>query len=325
MIKTSKISSVVALCLSISLSTYIQAADLTASSGGPTVYFSDNSPVNTSGITLNKRPGDTWFNVYDQTNHWWLIHGLITQDSHLSMDIASNGDISLANGSVFIDKSANKVGIGTTLPADNVDIVDTTTTSSGGLLPITQGSAKVRMEAFNGSKWSMGANYFHGIEIIGSTVQRNSFQITDLNTSITPVVIKQGSSANLLYLNGNTMSTYGNLYVDDNITSAGNIKSSVSAANTVGDGLTTLMVLEATNTDTSKVSDTAFVLRNGRTGKQWNFRTTQDGKGFAATINGTGGTEFEIVNDTNDFHNTKLYIGGKLVFANGKIQAGVLP
>ena len=88
-------------------------------------------------------------------------------------------------------------------------------------------------------------------------------------------------------------------------------------SNPEGDGLTKLMVLETTNSDASKTSDAGFVLRNGRTGKQWNFRTTKDGSGFAATIDGTKGTEFEVVNDTNDKTNTKLYLGNGASCVNG--------
>ena len=312
---TRKLSITTALLLFTFFGVQGQAADLTASSASPKITFTDSDPVGTSTISVNKRTNDTWFNIYDDVGNW-LIHGLLTNDSDRSIDIAANGNINLANGSVFIERLTNAVGVGTTTPEEDIHVVNTSTTTVGVFpLTTTRGDATLKLDAYDNSSWSMGARYYK--TTLGSGIK--SFGITDNSTANTPFSIYQGASANSLNIYSSNVSIGTKLNVHDTISSTFN------GATTAGDGLTTVMTLEATNSDASKVSDTAFVLRNGRTGKQWNFRTTKDGDGFAATINGTGGTEFEIVNDTTDFHNTKLYIGGKLVFANGKIQAGVLP
>jgi len=89
-----------------------------------------------------------------------------------------------------------------------------------------------------------------------------------------------------------------------------------SGSNTAGDGLTILTLLSANNTVES--SDAGFALRNVRDGGQWNFRTTNGGSGFAATINGTGGTEFRVLNTTTSFTNTELYLGSGARSVNGQ-------
>jgi uncharacterized protein (DUF1499 family) len=87
--------------------------------------------------------------------------------------------------------------------------------------------------------------------------------------------------------------------------------------NPTGDGLMKVLVLTGTNTNLDKGSDAGFALTNGRTGKAWNFRTTDDGDGFAATINGTGGTEFRIVNASTRYTGANLYLGSGAKCENG--------
>jgi len=101
--------------------------------------------------------------------------------------------------------------------------------------------------------------------------------------------------------------------------SRGDIASTFSGSNTVGDGLTNLLVLSANNTEAGKVSDAGFTLRNDRGGKQWNFRTMNNGTAFAATIEGTGGTEFFVSNNVGNYTNAKMKIGGVTIFENGHL------
>ena len=239
-------------------------------------------------------------------------------DAKNSLIINSNGDINLADGSVWIDRSVNKVGIGTTTPRENIDIVDTTTF---GTILYTYGSAKVRTEAYNNSKWSMGADYYRGPEIGGVFYRHNSFKITDLNTSATPFKIWQGSDTGLLTLTSNTVSTNGNLYVDDDITSHGIINASWSGTNDERDGLKTMLTLKATNDSTTKGSSAGFSLVDGKANLQWDFRTSQDGTAFLATRNDTVGSELRVLNKTTgtDLAQTKVFFGGVKVFENGHL------
>lgn len=133
-----------------------------------------------------------------------------------------------------------------------------------------------------------------------------------------PLKVRHDALANTLVIGTNDDTNVTNGYVGigtDTPESQLNIK--WNGDNSAGDGLSALLVIDTTNTNANKTSDAGFILRNGRTGKQWNFRTTDDGEGFAATINGTGGTEFKLTNATNNIAGTNLYLGSGAKCVNG--------
>jgi hypothetical protein len=103
--------------------------------------------------------------------------------------------------------------------------------------------------------------------------------------------------------------------VDD----AGKITADFDGSNSDGDGLTTLMDLIADNEDTSKVSDVGLKLENFKAGFRWTFRTFEPTEGFSATKLGSGGTEFLIENDTDDFTNVSLTMGNGAVCTQGGV------
>ncbi|MDA3895396.1 MAG: hypothetical protein PF482_04515 [Desulfobacteraceae bacterium] len=104
------------------------AADLTASgSGGGNVIFDDTD--NTGSIDWIVDGSLTEFRIVDDvddsssgnnTTVFQILHSLNNENSFI---IDALGDISLADGSVFIDRSANRLGIGTTTPAQEIHIV----------------------------------------------------------------------------------------------------------------------------------------------------------------------------------------------------------
>ncbi len=307
---------------------------------GPQLYL--NTPDDTSTLDYEwSIESDTFSGMHS----WWLRSNIaedniisieLSEDSTAvnaidSLTVTSLGDIVLAAGSVFIDRSADNVGIGTVLPAQDLHIVSTAKRK----VKVSLGSAYaadayIKLDTAEGVEWTIGAQWSEYIPTIGKPSTIKKFVISDNDSSTIPFSIDTKASTDTLHLSSTSNVGIGTGTPSAKLDVRGTIKSNDvitttwSGSNTAGDGLTTLMVLEATNSEASETSDAGFVLRNGRTGKQWNFRTTKDGNGFAATINGTGGTEFEVVNDTNDFHNTKLYIGGVLVFANGKIQKNAI-
>jgi len=135
--------------------------------------------------------------------------------------------------------------------------------------------------------------------------------ITDKNQlAVGLALIESFSSDTELFVKGDIENTGG-------INSESNLSVNWSGSNTVGDGLTNLTLLTATNSETDKSSDAGFVLKNGRTGKQWNFRTTDSGDGFATTQQGTDVTEFKVINDTGVANGTKLYVGNGASCVNG--------
>jgi len=133
-----------------------------------------------------------------------------------------------------------------------------------------------------------------------------------------PLKVRHDAASNTLVIGTNDDTNVTNGYVGIGTDSPeAKLDVRYNGENTAGDGLTNLMVLEATNTNATLTSDTGFALKNGRSGKQWNFRTTDDGTGFAATINGTGGTEFKIINNTANISGTNLYLGSGATCVNG--------
>jgi len=70
-----------------------------------------------------------------------------------------------------------------------------------------------------------------------------------------------------------------------------------------------LLTLSANDTDGTGPSEAAFVLNNAKAGKEWLFRTIDDGKAFTATLGGTGGAEFKVSSPTGNYRDTELYLG----------------
>ncbi|WP_415407297.1 tail fiber domain-containing protein [Sulfurovum sp. CS9] len=97
----------------------------------------------------------------------------------------------------------------------------------------------------------------------------------------------------------------------------GKLEGTWAGSNTEGDGLTNLLVLSANNSEADKVSDAGFALKNARRNKQWNFRTHQGGDAFVATLAGTGGPEFSIINDSPFVDEMMLYLGNGAKCING--------
>jgi len=76
------------------------------------LYFDDLATMQLDMIS-------TAFRIQDQLgNNIVNVH----RDAPISLDILANGDVSLASGDVFIDTSANRVGIGTTTPETDLEI-----------------------------------------------------------------------------------------------------------------------------------------------------------------------------------------------------------
>ena len=129
---------------------------------------------------------------------------------------------------------------------------------------------------------------------------------------------------NTLYIensDSNTPLIYGE-FDNDLVRVNGNMEVTFSGAG--DESVYSLLKLTADDTDGTGPSEAAFVLRNEKAGLEWLFRTIDNGTAFTATLGGTGGAELKIVSDEGDYRKTKLYIGGVLVFANGKIQKAAI-
>lgn len=123
-----------------------------------------------------------------------------------------------------------------------------------------------------------------------------------------PLKVRHDALANTLVIGTNDDTNVTNGYVGIGTDTP------TSKLNVVHDGAGTesvysLIKLTANDTDGTGPSEAAFVLENAKFGKEWLFRTIDDGAAFTATLGGTGGAEFKISSPTGAVAGTELYLG----------------
>ncbi len=238
--------------------------------------------------------GSNNYRIYDYINgNAALVITASSQNSN-SIRVESTGDIGLADNVVHIDKSANSMGIGTANPETNLHIVAHSFAANAA-------SAEVKLEAHSDVTWTLGSDWFS--PVTGGSSPVKQFFIKDDVTSTTPFAINTGAPDDSL-----NIASDGNVGLGTDAPSA-KLDVQWNGSNTVGDGLTNLLVLSATNSETAMSSDAGFRLVNGSTSKGWNFRTNSGGDSFQATQQGTGGAEFTIKNATSNVSGTELHLG----------------
>lgn len=260
--------------------------------------------------------GPNNYRIYDHINGnpVFIINASSSNSNSLVVDTA--GDIGLANDAVHIDKGARSMGIGTNNPQTNLHIV-----SHSGIFNLA--SANVKLEANSDVTWTLGSEWYSPVGTPPLPPITKQFFIKDDISSTTPFVINTGAPDDSLNIASDGKIGLGTDTPSAKLDVNGTIQSSLNGPGT--ESVYKLLTLSANDTDGDGPSEAAFVLRNEKAGQEWLFRTIDDGTAFTATLGGTGGPEFKVVSDEGDYTKTKLYIGGKLVFANGKIQSDVLP
>ncbi|WP_415407453.1 tail fiber domain-containing protein [Sulfurovum sp. CS9] len=241
------------------------------------------SPVNIVPQTGSSHAGifydDTWLTAGSSTLNEFLI--MNNDNQQVSFLVSSSGNVRLAN-SVFINRG-QQMGIGIATPEDALHIGGT-----GNLILEKEGVA---------SKWKIGTRADGGV------------LLRDMLSGNDPFSIDANAPTDSLNIADNGNIGLGTSTPSTKLDVRGDIASTWAGSNTVGDGLTNLLVLSASNSEVDKSSDVGFRLVNGSTSKGWNFRTNSGGDSFQATLQGTGGAEFTVTNATSDISGTELYLG----------------
>lgn len=202
------------------------AANLVASSAFPAVFFQDTDNgtgtddwVIAGGINTTPNAFFRIFNNVGTNNNIVLqintaLSGNLTGNS---IKVESNGDIRLANNSVTIDRSTNRIGIGTTAPTDELTINaftpgirfnDTSTTANAMDFDLTVNENTFTLED------SVGNDLVAVTTTPGSANSRNSLVVDtsgDISLADGDVFIDRSTSR----VGIGTTSPNGSLHIED--------------------------------------------------------------------------------------------------------------
>jgi len=223
-----------------------------------------------------------YFDIYDKENKNIALDIRKSPNNENAFVSDTSGDIGLADGSVFIDRSENRLGIGTTTPAYTLDAV---------------GNIKFGVST---NPWytSSGAN---GL-FFGNSTGSVTYGLGIANSAPTyTLMVGTNTAGKEGYVGIGTSSPQAKLDV------RGNIEATHTGPGT--ENVYRLLTLSANDTDGTGPSEAGFVLNNAKAGEEWLFRTIDDGKAFTATLDGTGGAEFKVSSPTGSVLGTELFLG----------------
>lgn len=245
------------------------AADLTIADTSPVLIYDDTSLGDTYdwGWYAEGGLGSAGFmklvdsNEGGSTYPIYITSGENNDDSFV---VDGNGDIGLAQSSVFIDKSTNSVGIGTVTPAEE--------------LHITSSYPQIRLDNTGGQIW----------EMIGGSA---AWAVEDVTNGGYPFFISTDAPQYSIKIDG----TSGDVGM-------GTFNPVAPLHVYRADGTSNLTVQETNATTTTRSmfdlinnGEIGFNMTNTATGKQWRFKAaTTD---FRVSLDGSGGPEM-IVGET---------------------------
>ncbi len=278
-----------------------QAADTIITDLSPQIFFLDtftNDGATDWTIRADEDDAGGYFQIRDQIGP---TNAVVLQINHSannsnSLMVDSSGDVNLANGSVFIDKSTNNVGIGTSTPATSIHLLNSNTPT-------------IRLDqngGFGAQSWDIAGN-------------EANFFIRDstINPRTLPFRIKPGSPTSSIYIHPEGVGIGSTNTPEAKLDVTGDIKASFNGANTTS-GLVELFKMSVNNTNTGEFSDAGFAMENARSGFSWAFRTLENTGGFAASKQGTGAKEFEVRNPTTVASNVELHLANGARNVNGQ-------
>ncbi|CAA6812724.1 MAG: Unknown protein [uncultured Sulfurovum sp.] len=189
-IKLSMLASVLlvsTLTISMSKAEDIASPATIVSTGSPSLWFDETDSG--SGAEWYLYGGTASFYLQDDiddVNHnaktvFRIMHSLNNENSIM---VDSSGDVAFANGSVFIDRSLDRLGVGTTTPTTDLDVVDDLDyiklDASDGRIDLKDGS----------SEWAINAHsVYNTLEIINRTSSPSTEPMKILNNAQTDSLV----------------------------------------------------------------------------------------------------------------------------------------
>jgi len=284
--KTTLSAVMFSMLVGVTISSNVLASDLVASSAAPSVFFFDDDaapivpgpPVTPDWSIVGQATAAGFGNffLYDNlgsNNHLVIaIDGVagFTENAN-SIQVGSNGDVGLANSSLYIDKSNTFVGIGTTTPEQSLHV---------------KGLGNVLLDG-PGSKWLIGTIDSSNAGNLGGGIafrDETSFDI--------PFLIESNVPNNSLYLTANGIGMGTN-----------SPESSLHIKNSSKD-----MLLLENSSGSNKIRRLLKMNNNGPVGFEmtdraqgatWQFRSGSSGD-FLVNYQPIPGSELTIAKDTGN-------------------------
>ena len=292
----------------------VHAADLTASNPQPQVIFTDTDiPADTFAMGSGRFGNNNDFFLTEQStslNTIYIRNPLASEENlnSLLIGLDAPGDISLANRSVYIDKSEQIMGIGTITPGEGLGLTEPklhlkSTTGFAGIIQEGNGSTWKRDNGSVGAFISRLGNGGADVVKLFNTAPDNSITATDIGVGI------------------------GVEVPTSKLDVAGKINAVFDGSSSKN--LQQLFAMSANNSDSGQRSDAGFVVENARANFSYAFRTlekfTRPGEtveidgGFAISKQATGEQELVIINPTtNDPTKVELHLSSGASNVNGQ-------
>jgi len=264
------------------------AADSTITDVSPQLNFVDTSPSTCGAFIQPSCPTDIQLEA-NSGSDFYMQEGT---SSTFFRYYGSSNDIALLGSDFYFDTSPVRLGIGTTAPPEEISVVGADPTIS--------------LNDTAGVTWEINSN-----------PNSTTFDIANITAGNSILGIASSAPANSVYIASAGVGI-GTSSIGSQLEVAGDIRASFSGGNSGGDGLTKLVRMNANNTDLAKSSDVGFELSNAKLGFSWAFRTFEGPQGFAATKQGSGGSELTIENPTSDYTKVVLKLGSGATNTNGQ-------
>ncbi len=271
------------------------AQNVEADSTFPGFLFDDTNVADPLeyGIFANDTGTHSFFGIYNYNASGYMFNFSPPSNSNSTNTMTLNtlGDIGFAGNGIWIDRSAQRMGIGTTGPAHDLEIQS----STPGIRFDDESSTAYDMELqLNNTSLELEGTSGQDIMDIYYNASGNTFVID----SASEVGIGTGSPSSKLHVVSNSAGNAGQIYMQ-------NINASPAER-----------VLFRLNNDAG--GKTRFLIDSAA--NQWTF--DNDGLAFNISYVGTGLNEFRVTNTGNGFFRGNVFANGVLLTSDRDAKEG---